>query len=248
MYPVFLKIGPLTFYTHGIFAVLGIVFAVIVLYLLARQNLNCACLFENVIYSVLLGIIGARLTYFILYYNQFTDLDDIFFVWQGGLVSYGGFIAGALFLILVLRLQKQPVIKWFDHLAVAFPLGLFLARMGEFIAGEDFGLISPSAINFRGRIPINLLESVWCLVIFLILLFGHKKLYRSQGTLTFLLIILYTFGRFIIDFWREENRIFLFLSLGQITSFIILLASIIAYIIIKLKMKRTSHEIIRATN
>lgn len=240
MFPIAFKIGSLVFYTHGIVAVIGIIASVAFLYYSARRQLDCSYLFDNMIYTILIGIVGARIVYFILYHNQFGQFREILYLWQGGLVSYGGFIIGGLFLILLLRKQKQPIPEWFDHLAIAFPLGLSIGRFGEFLSGENFGVQSTSRISVRGYIPINLYESALCLIIFLVLVVISKrylKVERSSGRITLLLIMLYTAGRTVIDFWRAGNTIFFNLSLSQLTSIILFVASLFLFLLSNIRKK-----------
>jgi phosphatidylglycerol:prolipoprotein diacylglycerol transferase len=231
---VLFRIGQLDFYTHGVFAVLGIIVAAIMTYLLAKKRLDCTFLFDNFVYSVLVGIIGARITFFILYRDQFDSWKQLFYLWQGGLVSYGGFILGAVTFWLLLRKQKQPPLEWFDLLGVTFPLGLFFGRLGEYISGENFGVASPSVLGTTRFVPINLYESLLCLTIAVVLLgiLAKARKTLSGGTAFSISVMLYTIGRFIIDFWRDDEKIFYRLSLSQITSLSIFVVSLIILLLI----------------
>src|SRR5215213_3806601 len=42
------------------------------------------------------SIVGARLLYGIVMHREFTSIFDVFKIWQGGLVAYGGMIGGFL--------------------------------------------------------------------------------------------------------------------------------------------------------
>ncbi len=234
MHPVLFKIGQFQFYTHGVLAVFGIIAASTVIFSLAgARKLSREYLFDNIIYSVLFGIIGARLTYFFLYRDQFAKWRDVFFVWQGGLVSYGGFIAGALALLAILRLQKAPVLTWLDLFAVALPLGIFFGRMGDIFAGEYFGVVNPASLAFAGRIPVTLYEGIWDLILFGSLFFFYKKssMKANNGIYLSLSVGLYSGGRFIIDFWRDDSNLVWNLSAGQITSLILFILSLLFFIL-----------------
>ena len=54
----------------------------------------------------------------------------------------------------------------------------------------------------------------------------YKYAKLKDGYITVGLILFYTAGRFIIDFWRDEKIYFLHLSLGQLTSLTIFLITI----------------------
>lgn len=221
MHPELFKIGGLTIYTHGVLAVLGIVFSSYLLSVLAKkEKLDTTVLFDNIVYAVLVGIIGARLTYFILYRDQFTSFAEIFYLWQGGMVSYGGFIPGFIAFVSLLKMQKADVASWLKISAIAFPAGLFWGRIGNLFAGEYFGISTASRLSLAGQIPVTLYEAILLVVITLSLYLFYLKGSQKIGRYLFCLLGLsYTAGRFIIDFWRDENRILLnTFSIGQLTS------------------------------
>lgn len=220
MHPILFKIGTLTFYTHGLLSVLGIVLGGFILYKLAqKQKLDTSLILDNIIYSVLAGIVGARLVYFFMYRYQFSSLSEIFYLWNGGMVSYGGFFLGAIAFILLLRSQKQNVAKWLDISLIAFSIGLFLGRIGNLMAGEYSGRMSSSFLAIDGVLPVTLFEGFLLVVIFGLLLLMHAKVKNlKDGSLALIFLLLYGFGRFIIDFWRAEEIVFFNLGLGQIVS------------------------------
>ncbi|MEK9156395.1 MAG: prolipoprotein diacylglyceryl transferase [Patescibacteria group bacterium] len=224
MIPILFSIGDLDFHTHGVFAVLGISLGTAATYYLARPKLSCTYLADNMIYALLIGIAGARLTYFLLYSDQFSSWKQLFYLWEGGLVSYGGFAAGGVAFFLLNRFLRQPALAWLDVLAVGWPLGLAIGRFGEFLAGENLGVVSAGPLAIANRVPIHLFEAVWCGTIFLLLWFAYRQpgRHRQQGVISAASIALYASGRFIIDFWREDSNIVFNLSLGQVTSLTLL--------------------------
>jgi len=239
MHPILFTIGNFNFYTHGLVAVLGIILAAFVTNLLAKkQKLDTEFFFDNIVFTTLFGIIGARITYFVIYRDQFSSWKQIIDLQDGGLVSYGGFILGGLCFWLLLRKQKQPVLKWFDLFSVGFFLGLSLGRIGDLFAGEYNGVYSERSLGFIGAyniVPVSFYEAILCFCIFLAMLLLYRK--RSKrfltGELLFTSVSLYSFGRFILDFWRTESKVFLSLSIGQIVSMVIFFISVILLIKVK---------------
>lgn len=230
MYPILFKIGSLTFYTHGVLAVFGIVLGSAIINALAKQrNLDRTLLFDNVIWSVLVGIIGARLAYFLLYRNQFDSLVEIFYLQNGGMVSFGGFVPGVIALYLLLKAQKQPLARWFDIISIGFAAGLFWGRIGNLMAGEYAGKISTGRFTIDGLIPINLYEGIIVALIGLLLYWVYSKNKNMvAGTVAWLFVLLYNLGRFVIDFWREERIAAFGLNLSQITCVILILVAVVA--------------------
>jgi hypothetical protein len=97
MFPTLLHIGPFTIHTYGVFVALG--FLAGFQYLVsraARAGMPEKSVIDLVLYTIIAGLIGARLMYvlFNLPYYLRSPLE-IFAVWTGGLVYYGGFISGA---------------------------------------------------------------------------------------------------------------------------------------------------------
>lgn len=231
MHPILFKIGGLTFYTHGILAVLGIILCAVIVNRLARaEQLDRTFLFDNIVWAILIGIIGARLTYFFLYRDQFSSTSQIFYLQNGGLVSFGGFIPAAIAFYLLWKFQKQPVAKWFDLLSIGFVAGMILGRLGNLMAGEYAGIASTSRFAIDGVLPINAFEGIWVAIVALILYRIYRRTkHRIDGMIVWLCVFLYGVGRFVIDFWRDEKIIFWHLNLSQITSAAL---AIIALIII----------------
>jgi len=236
MYPVLFTIGSFNFTTHGLFAVLGIILAALFLSFLAKKSgLKRDLIFDNIVYAVFFGIIGARITYFILYRDQFESFSEIYQLWSGGMVSYGGFLLSALVFIALFYYQKQPLLKWFDLLAIAFPFGLFLGRIGNVLAGEYSGVETSRTFNLEGYVPVTLYEGILVLVIALSLFFiFHKKCFKKDGLYLISFLFLYGSGRFVIDFWRDENSLIFNISLGQLASLLVLFFSI--FLIFKLNV------------
>lgn len=239
MHPILFKVGSLTFYTHGVLAVVGIIVTCLTMYYFAgREKLDREFLFDNMIYTVLFGIIGARLTYFFLYRDQFSSLKEILYLQDGGMVSYGGFILGLLTFYLIYRADRKNLMRWLDILAIGFAFGLFFGRIGNIMAGEYAGRITSSRYAISGIIPVTLYEGILVLLLGIIMKWKFlRKKSSSSGQYFLGFLLFYGFGRFIIDYWRDEKVLFLAMNLGQIISLII---GIIALIV--LMRRRTNLE------
>lgn len=247
MHPILFRIGQVNFYTHGLMIALGALVGGWVIYLLAKkEKLPTKSLIDLLIYSLFLGVIGARIAYLILYYYQFSNWHEIFYIWYGGLVSYGGMIGGFLAAGLILKKRRQNILKWFDLGVIGTLFGWSLGKIGCFLSGDIAGIASGSKIAIDGQIPVSLLESGWALVLAIMLayLFIAKKNFLakfSDGLTFFLGIGGYALGRFIIDFFRADNLFVLHLKAGQFASLVVLLLSIAAITYIFIKSKGASH-------
>lgn len=244
MHPILFSIGNLVIYTHGVVAVIGIVLGAVLTYLLAKkENLNTEFFFDNVVFSVFFGILGARLAYFFIYNSQFTRWQDIFHIWSGGLISYGGFFLGGLCFWLLFRIQKSDVRKWFDLLSIGFFLGLFLGRIGDLFAGEYNGVFSSNSIPFIGAynvVPASLYEAILCLIIFIVFYIIYVKMRTKiiTGEIALMSILVYSLGRFIIDCWRSEPKFLFNLSVGQFVDAGLFIVSLVLLIYIIVGRRR----------
>jgi phosphatidylglycerol:prolipoprotein diacylglycerol transferase len=107
------------------------------------------------------AIIGSRVLWFI---NVLTDptsqsnvsMLDLFKIWQGGLVAYGGMIGGFLASWYGCHKRKIPLLKWADVSAPSVVLGTGITRIGCFLFGCDYGRVTtvPWAVRFPGENPL----------------------------------------------------------------------------------------------
>lgn len=226
---ILFKIGPIAVYTHGFFVVLAVIASSLIFFYLAKKEKNnYSFIYDVVLYTIIFGIIGARVCYYILYQKYFSSFWQIFEIWQGGLVSWGGFVAGALTFIILLKVLKKPVLKWFDLLAISSLLGISIGRLGCFFSREYAGIAGNGIFSYHGIVPVTLHESIWSMIVFFSLLIIYKKFNSviRPGVITFEAIMLYSIGKFAIDFWRDEPNIIWQMNLSQITSLVAFLLSL----------------------
>jgi phosphatidylglycerol:prolipoprotein diacylglycerol transferase len=96
----------------------------------------------------------------ISYWHEFFEgkpLAEIFMVWKGGLVFYGGLVGATLAGIFYIRLKKLPLWKVADILAPSIALGYVFGRIGCLLNGCCYGRACnlPWAIRFPADNPLN---------------------------------------------------------------------------------------------
>jgi prolipoprotein diacylglyceryl transferase len=85
------------------------------------------------------SIVGARVLYVVANFGEFEHLFDIFKVWNGGLVAYGGMIGGFLASWYGCHKRKIQLLRWADASAPSVVLGTAITRVGCLLYGCDYG-------------------------------------------------------------------------------------------------------------
>ena len=185
------------------------------------------------IIGVIAGIVGARLYYVIFSWDMYKDnLLDIFNLREGGLAIYGGVIAAVISVLVLAKVKHLSAPQIFDTIAMALLNGQMLGRWGNFFNREAFGGYTASL--FAMRLPLDavrssdvteqmrrhieridgvsyiqvhptfLYESLWCMVL-LIILFAYRKHKKYEGELFLMYLFGYGLGRFWIEGLRTDQ-------------------------------------------
>ena len=119
------------------------------------------------------------------------------------------------------------------------PIGLFFGRLGNFINSELYGIetnvtwsVKFIKIDNLNRHPSQIYEAIFeGVVLFIILNMLFNRLSNIPGMISGYFLILYSFFRFVIEFFREPDQqlgyLFFNLSMGQIISCIALTCGLI---------------------
>jgi phosphatidylglycerol---prolipoprotein diacylglyceryl transferase len=157
MYPELFTIPftHLTVKSYGLMLVIGFMATVSLIRRLSRditpdpQHVTNAAL-----YSLIAGVIGARLFYVIHYFERFRgNLLSVFAVWQGGLELLGGVSLAISVIIFYLWYHKLPIRRYLDILAIGLMVALAFGRIGCFLNGCCFG--KPTNLPWAVRFPYD---------------------------------------------------------------------------------------------
>ena len=155
MYPELFNIPftELTVKSYGLMMVIGFLAAVSLIRRLSRNITSNPQLITNAaLYSLIAGVVGARLFYVVHYFETFRDDPlSVFAIWKGGLELLGGVIFAITVIILYLRYHKLPVRRYLDILAIGLMLALVFGRIGCFLNGCCFG--KPTDLPWAVRFP-----------------------------------------------------------------------------------------------
>ncbi|MCX7832253.1 MAG: prolipoprotein diacylglyceryl transferase [Actinobacteria bacterium] len=250
-----MEFGWLKIYSYGFFVALGILVAFVVGLFKARQKGVNEDDFYNLGFFILFpAIIGSRLAYVFSHWDYFSDNPmRIFYVWEGGLASFGGIFAAILGSLIYIRWKKLDFYDLADSVSYSLPLGFAIGRIGCFLNGCCYGVASnlPIAVTFKAlgdntsRLPTQLFESLYTLMIFLLLVFIDKR-YESKGLIFFSSIGLYGFFRFLNEFLRVNPPVIAGLSGSQIGSALLVISALIYFVKNKGGIRRKTGNVQRS--
>jgi phosphatidylglycerol:prolipoprotein diacylglycerol transferase len=210
-------IGPIPIRMYGLMIGIGFLLG---MYLASRrakkEGIDPDRILDLGVYLLLAAIIGSRLLYVLTALPEFANNPlEIFAIWKGGLVFYGGVLAAVPVGIWYVRKHKLPVWKTADIIAPYAALSHGFGRLGCFFAGCCYGApcSGPIGMTFNdphslaplgmALYPTQLMESGGEFLVFgvLILLRRYKKF---DGQLFWLYLLFYSVLRFILEFFRGD--------------------------------------------
>ena len=215
-----LALGPLQISAYGLLIALGVVAAT----WLASRRLTAAGAGTSedmqsiALWSVLGGVVGARLYHVVTDWDLFRDdLTRVPLIWKGGLGIPGGLLGGLAAGWFVVRRRGLDVALVLTAIAPAVPLAQSIGRWGNWWNQELFGRTTtlPWALEIsEGNLPNGvavgttfhptfLYESLWTLALCGALLLIDRYLRLPPGRL----FAVYLAGYFAGRFWIEGLRI-----------------------------------------
>ena len=236
-----IHLGPLTLSWHGLTIALGIViggFAARVW--LRERRLNPEPLYTLAIVLTVGAVVGSRLFYVMEHGGPL--LGTYGFTFDGGVI-----LAAILLALYVWRNRLSAL--YLDAIAVALPLGVAVGRIGDVINGEHYGARSDFFLAVRNSHPNamtpdpalayqngGLYEVLLGALIFAIVWPLRHRLPRT-GDLAWLVLALFSVGRFFELFVRDSPKLALGLNNAQWTSVAMLLAVIGGWIVTRRRIK-----------
>lgn len=219
---------------YGIVIGLGILAGLFVAVMEAkRSGQNPDTYYDLVIYAVIFSIIGARIYYVIFSWDMYKDdLKSIFNIRQGGLAIYGGVIAAIITVIVFAKVKKLSALLIFDTAGLGLVTGQMIGRWGNFFNREAFGeytdnlfamklpvdavrpgditdmmrqhMVTENGVTYIQVHPTFLYESLWCLMI-LVLLLLYRRHKKFDGEVFLMYLCGYGLGRVWIEGLRTDQ-------------------------------------------
>ena len=257
-----------TIMLYGVIIAVGVLLAFMVISKVAkRDGQNPDDFYDMGIYTLIFGIIGARIYYVIFAWEYYKDdLLSVFNIRQGGLAIYGGVIAGVATVIIWSKIKKKNMFEMLDTAFHGVLVGQIMGRWGNFTNREVFGGYTDSL--FAMRIPIEavrsrdltqelyanipaganyiqvhptfLYESVCNLILLIIMLiYGNKKAFKGECTLLYLGG--YGIIRFVIEGIRVDQLLIpgTHIPVSQLLGICLFIGALVADIVIRVKISKS---------
>lgn len=213
-----IPIGPITIHMYGIMIAIGLCLAVgVSMYRAKKEGLSTDVISDLVYCAVIGGLLGTRILYYITVLPQILENPSILWNFSEGYVVYGGVIGGVLAGYIYCRRKKVSFLQYFDLVMPQVAMAQGVGRIGCFFAGCCYGketdlpigityTISKFAPNHVSLMPTQLISSFGDFCIFGLLLLYQKKHGKKDGTVGAMYLLLYSTGRFFIEFLRNDSR------------------------------------------
>ena len=224
MYPRLFELGPITVYTYGVLLaaayLLGLKFAMT---RAKARGLDAVRVLDLGIYIIISALVGAKLLLLITDFRSFrADPRELLTLARSGGVFYGGLILAVIVALWYIRRVGLPLWTTCDVFAPGIALGHVVGRFGCLFAGCCYGkpTTRPWGITFTDPFaaanvgtplgvalhPTQLYEAGAELLILIVLLVTERKGRPFPGRTFWLYMLLYAISRFIIEFYRGDDR------------------------------------------
>ena len=276
--PTAFSIGKIDIQWYGLIITLGLILAIVYcLPKMKRFGLDSDRTIDVVIGGVLGGIVGARVYYVAMRWDEYKgDWKEIVNTRNGGLAIYGGIIGALLVGLTICKIRKVKMLPMLDITVIGFLIGQGIGRWGNFFNQEAFGTNTNSLFAMTGGTiqrtindsmqiggdlyqngvvmlwdepvhPCFLYESVWCLLGFVILSFWSKRR-KYDGQLFLMYLAWYGAERFIVEGLRTDSLMLGNIRVSQALSAVIFVVSVILQIMFLLKLKRDPESMVLYVN
>ena len=238
MHPVLFRIGSFPIALYGVMIAVGMIIAVFLVLRLARRvGIKDEAVIDIVFYSVIAGMIGARILYIIVNFEDFVNHPLFYIFNRQGFVLWGAILGASPVVYYMIKKKGLALNISLDLAAVGLILAQAFGRIGCFFNGCCYGIEAPAGFPLglalphdALRHPAQLYSASLLFAIFVILRVWQDKK-RFDGEIFLGYCMLYSVKRFSVEFLRGDNpRILLGLTLSQVISVFLLAVALLLFI------------------
>ncbi|WP_191562806.1 prolipoprotein diacylglyceryl transferase [Janibacter melonis] len=254
------SIGPLTIHAYALCILAGIMAAVwIAQKRIETRGGREGVVLDIALWAVPAGIIGARVYHVITtpepYFGPGGSLVAALQIWNGGLGIWGAVAGGAVGAWIAARRYDVPIGALADSVAPALPVAQAIGRWGNWFNNELYGRETDvpwaleihrwdsstgrAALDASGQAevigtfhPIFLYESIFCLLLALVLLLLDRRRSLHPGQLFGAYVMGYPLGRVVLETMRtDEAQIVLGQRLNVWTSLVVVVIGAVIWVL-----------------
>lgn len=248
MFPVLLRIGDFPIHSYGFLIAVGFLLCV---WMSKREAVRIGLSGDRIVdlgfWSLLVGMIGSRVLYVITLWSHYVEHPlEALYVWEGGLVFFGGPLLCIPFFFWYTKRFNMPRWQVLDIGAQAVPLAHAFGRLGCFSVGCCHGGPTglPWGVRFHSELvepelrgidlhPTQLYEAA---SLFALLYFLRRMRFtkRFDGQIAYTYLIAYSIIRSVIEIFRGDTvRGFVIdgiLSTSQFISIVVIAVTLVFYV------------------
>src|SRR3954463_10922164 len=224
MHPILFDFGPATIYTYGVLLASAYLLGLRLAMVRAKaRGLDQQRVLDLGIYIIISALVGAKLLLVVTDFRTFlSDPSELITLARSGGVFYGGLILAVSVALWDIRKIGLPLWTTCDVFAPGIALGHVVGRFGCLFAGCCYGkpTTKPWGITFTDTFaamnvgtplgvplhPTQIYEAGAEFLILMLLLLTERKGRSFAGRTFWLYMLLYAVSRFIIEFFRGDER------------------------------------------
>ena len=228
---------------YGILIATGMLLAIAIAFRRApRHGIEPDRIYDIALVCLPAAVVGCRLYYVAFHWDQYAgDIAKILNIREGGLAIHGGLIFGIGAGVLLCRRWNIHPLNGVDLVMPGIALAQSIGRWGNYFNQEAHGGPTnlPWAIEVNGQMvhPTFLYESIWCFLLFFILIYidNHRK-FEGQTCLSY--GILYSIERFFVEGLRTDSLMLGPLRQAQVISVVLIVLCSASYFVLKRRAER----------
>jgi len=224
MHPILFEVGNWPVYSYGVLLALAYLAGLQLAVVRARRaGLDGARVMDLGIYLIIAALVGAKLMLIAVDFDYFRRQPrELLSLVRAAGVFYGGLLAAFAVAVVLIRRYRLPLWTTTDVFAPGIALGHVIGRLGCLLAGCCYGrptrlpwgitFTDPAAFENVGTPlgtplhPTQLYEAGAELFILVLLLATERRGRPFAGRTFWTYLLLYAISRFIIEFYRGDDR------------------------------------------
>jgi phosphatidylglycerol:prolipoprotein diacylglycerol transferase len=257
MHPILFQIGDWPVYSYGVLLAAAYLVALQLAVVRARRRgIDGTRVMDLGIYLIIAALVGAKLMLVIVDFEYFRSQPrELLSLVRAGGVFYGGLLAALGMAFVLVRRYQLRIWTTADLFAPGIALGHVVGRLGCLMAGCCYGTPTsvPWAITFTNPLaasnvgtplgiplhPTQLYDAGAELLILVVLLATERRGRTFEGRTFWLYMLLYAISRFVVEFYRGDERgMLLGVSTSQFVS--ILVVPLALVMLVRLRKRTTT--------